>query len=41
MSTPTPNTNALVRAWYDKETRSVIVQIIAAALIHFIFRLHH
>jgi general L-amino acid transport system permease protein len=33
MSTPTSNTNALLRAWYDKETRSVIVQIFAAALI--------
>ncbi|MDC9720496.1 MAG: ABC transporter permease subunit [Gammaproteobacteria bacterium] len=33
MSTSTPNTNPLLRAWYDKETRSVIVQIIAAALI--------
>jgi general L-amino acid transport system permease protein len=33
MSTPTPNTNPLLRAWYDKETRSVIVQIIAAAII--------
>jgi len=33
MSTPTSNTNPLLRAWYDKETRSVIVQIIAAALI--------
>ena len=31
MSTPT--TNPLLRAWYDKETRSVIIQIIAAALI--------
>ena len=33
MSTPTSSTNPLLRAWYDKETRSVIVQIIAAALI--------
>jgi general L-amino acid transport system permease protein len=33
MSTPTPSTNPLLRAWYDKETRSVIVQIIAAAII--------
>ena len=33
MSTPTSNTNPLLRAWYDKETRSIIVQIIAAALI--------
>jgi general L-amino acid transport system permease protein len=33
MSTPTPSTNPLLRAWYDKETRSIIVQIIAAALI--------
>ena len=31
MSTPTPN--PLLRAWYDKDTRSVIIQIIAAALI--------
>jgi len=31
MSTPTPN--PLLRAWYDKETRSIIIQIIAAALI--------
>jgi general L-amino acid transport system permease protein len=33
MSTPAPSTHPLLRAWYDKETRSVIVQIIAAALI--------
>jgi len=33
MSTSKSNTNPLLRAWYDKETRSVIVQIIAAALI--------
>jgi len=33
MSNTTPSTNPLLRAWYDKETRSVIVQIIAAALI--------
>jgi len=31
MSTPTPN--PLLRAWYDKDTRSIIIQIIAAALI--------
>ncbi len=33
MSTPRSSTNPLLRAWYDKETRLVIVQIIAAALI--------
>ena len=33
MSTPKSNTNPILRAWYDKETRSVIVQIIASALI--------
>jgi len=33
MSNTTSSTNPLLRAWYDKETRSVIVQIIAAALI--------
>ncbi len=33
MSTPTSNTNPLLRAWYNKEARSIIVQIIAAALI--------
>ncbi|MFT4650264.1 MAG: general L-amino acid transport system permease protein [Polaribacter sp.] len=33
MSTPASSTHPLLRAWYDKETRSVIVQIIAAALI--------
>ena len=33
MSTSTSSSNPLLRAWYDKETRSVIVQIIAAALI--------
>lgn len=35
MSTPT--TNPLLRAWYDKETRSVIIQVIAAALIISLF----
>ena len=33
MSTPTSSSNPLLRAWYDKETRSIIIQIIAAALI--------
>ena len=33
MSTDKPKTNLFLRAWYDKETRSVIIQIIAAALI--------
>ena len=33
MSTYKPKTNLFLRAWYDKETRSVIIQIIAAALI--------
>jgi len=33
MSTPTSSSNPLLRAWYDKDTRSIIIQIIAAALI--------
>jgi len=33
MSTPKPSTNPLLRAWYDKETRSIIIQIIAAIII--------
>ena len=33
MSTTSYNSNPILRAWYDKETRSVIVQVIAMAII--------
>jgi len=36
-STPVPQRNALSRLWTDKESRSVIVQIIATALIFALF----